>query len=275
MVFTLYSIAVICIIYYFIIIAYSGIATSFSFVWILLAAMSIFAAMAVEFYKKAPKRLPLYIPVSAATLCVTGIIVFIIVEILIFIGAATVNEPNLDYVIVLGAKIKEDELSLSLKHRLDCALEYLEGSPDTVLVLSGGKGEDEPVTEADAMAEYLIFNGVNPKQLILERISTSTVENIAYSRIEIEKDYEQRKKKALLSKKASNKLNEEKLAEDKPLEIGVITSNFHVFRAVNIGKKWGIEDLHGIPAKTDPVLFLHLCVRECAAILKDKLMGNM
>ena len=63
--------------------------------------------------------------------------------------------------------------------------------------------------------------------------------------------------------------------EDKPVQIGVLTSNFHVFRAVQIGKRCGIPEVYGIGAKSDAVLFLHLCVRECAAVLKDKLMGNM
>ena len=55
-----------------------------------------------------------------------------------------------------------------------------------MLVLSGGQGEDEPVSEAAAMRDYLLFNGVNERQLILETRSFSTVENIAYSRVAIE-----------------------------------------------------------------------------------------
>lgn len=62
---------------------------------------------------------------------------------------------------------------------------------------------------------------------------------------------------------------------DKPIKIGVLTSDFHVFRAQQIAKKWGIPDIYGISCESDPVLFIHFCVRECAAILKDKLVGNM
>ena len=56
---------------------------------------------------------------------------------------------------------------------------------------------------------------------------------------------------------------------------GILTSNFHVFRARMIAEKWGIPKVYGIPSKSDPILFPHLCVRECLAIIKDRLMGNM
>ena len=65
------------------------------------------------------------------------------------------------------------------------------------------------------------------------------------------------------------------IAPDKPLEIGVLTSNFHIYRARLTAEKWGFDNVYGISAESDPVLFIHLCVRECASILKDRLMGNM
>ena len=44
------------------------------------------------------------------------------------------------------------------------------------------------------------------------------------------------------------------IAADKPLEVGVLTSNFHVYRACMIAKKWGFENVYGISAQSDPVL---------------------
>ena len=63
--------------------------------------------------------------------------------ILVFMGAAANEERDLDYVIVLGARVKEHTVSNSLKKRLDKAIEYAEKNPETYLVLSGGKGLDE------------------------------------------------------------------------------------------------------------------------------------
>lgn len=196
------------------------------------------------------------------------------VEILIFTGVASRDASNLDYLIVLGARVKEDGLSKSLKSRLDKAIDYLEENPGTVLVLSGGQGEDEPVSEAAAMRDYLVFNGVSERQLIMETRSFSTVENIAYSRIAIEEDQAERKARHARSDIIMEPGTYEEIS-DKPIRIGVLTSDFHVFRAEQIAKKWGIPDIYGISSDSDPVLLVHFCVRECAAILKDKLVGNM
>ena len=143
-----------------------------------------------------------------------------------------------------------------------------------MLVLSGGQGEDEPVSEAAAMRDYLLFNGVNERQMILETRSFSTVENIAYSRVAIEEDQLRRKAHHARSDISMDPGTYE-VIEDKPLKIGVLTSDYHVFRAEQIAKKWGLPDIYGVSCETDPVLFVHFCVRECAAILKDKLVGNM
>lgn len=270
----LWLIAVSCIIYYTVIVIYSGITTSFSFVWLAFAVICVLLAVGWGVYMKHKDKVPLWIPVSVVTMCSTGILVFMVVEILVFTGVAARDTSNLDYVIVLGASVKETGISKSLKKRLDKAIEYLDENPGTILVLSGGQGEDEPVSEAKAMRDYLVFNGVEEEQLILESRSFSTVENIAYSRVAIEED--QAKKKT--SRQDNPVFMEPGTFEevpDKPIKIGVLTSDFHVFRAQQIAKKWGIPDIYSISCDSDPVLFVHFCVRECVAILKDKLVGNM
>ena len=65
------------------------------------------------------------------------------------------------------------------------------------------------------------------------------------------------------------------VAADRPEEIGILTSNYHIFRARLTAERWGLENVYGISADSDPVLFVHLCVREWASIIKDRLMGNM
>lgn len=274
MIWILWLIAAFCVVYYVIIVVYSGLTTSFSLIWLIFALICMVLTVSWEAYIRHKDRIPLWVPVSVVTMCCTGILVFTVVEILVFTGVAARDTSNLDYVIVLGARVKETGISKSLKNRLDKALEYLDENPGTILVLSGAKGEDEPVSEAEAMRDYLVYNGVREEQLILETRSYSTVENIAYSRVAIEKDQ--------ADKKAYRQNNpiimvpgafEE--VPDKPIKIGVLTSNFHVFRAQQIAKKWGIPDIYGISCDSDPVLFIHFCVRESVAILKDKLVGNM
>ena len=200
--------------------------------------------------------------------------IFCVVEFLIFTSAVGPETKNLDYLIVLGARVKEDGLTNSLRMRLDRAISYSQENPETVLVLSGGKGDDEPVMECQAMYDYLVYHGVPKEQLVLEPFSTSTLENIAYSKVVID-DLEQKKKEKQAKKLKPIAPGQYSVVENKPLQIGVLTSNFHLFRAKMIGRKLGLPGLHGIASGQNPVLFPHFCVRECAAILKDKLMGNM
>lgn len=270
----LWLLAAACVIYYVVIVIYSGFTTSFSFVWLLFAGACLLFALGWEYYMKHKDKVPLWLSVPVVTVCCAGILIFAVVEIMIFTGAAGRDTSGLDYVIVLGARVREEGISKSLKNRLDKAIDYLEDNPGVTLVLSGGQGKDEPCSEAVAMRDYLLFNGVDEKQLILETRSTSTVENIAYSRIAIEED--QARRKAARSK-SSVVMEPGTYMEvpDRPIRIGVLTSDFHVFRAEKIAEKWGISDIYGISSESDPILFVHFCVRECAAILKDKLVGNM
>lgn len=266
--------AVLCLAYYGIIVCYSGFSTSFAWFWPAAGVFLLMVAAGALYGKLHPKRWPLWLPVSVLTVLWASVAVFCVVEALVFLGVASADTPNLDYVIVLGAKVEDGRLSNSLQKRLDKAIEYSERNPETVFILSGGQGADEPASEASEMYQYLRYNGVPERQLVMEEQSTSTVENIAYSKVMIER---------LEGEKDRTRTKPEDLtapgpymeAEDKPVQVGVLTSNFHVFRAVQIAKKWGIQEISGIGARSDRVLFVHLCVRECAAILKDKLMGNM
>lgn len=251
----LIGLAVLCVVYFIIIVVYAGISTSFAFIWLFFAALLVFLVYGKWYYARNMERIPRWVPVSVVTTCIAG-------------------KANLDYVIVLGARVKEHTVSNSLKKRLDRAIVYAEENPYTILVLSGGKGPGEADSEAQVMYDYLVYNGVSPRQLLMESDSTSTVENIAYSKIVIEQD-RMKDKKEIIPMPGKTGSVPYAIAPDKPLEIGVLTSNFHIYRARLTAEKWGFDNVYGISAESDPVLFIHLCVRECASILKDRLMGNM
>lgn len=253
---------------------YSGINT----VWLWAGLTAFFGALTWgnHYYLLHKKTVPMWIPVSAATFCCACLAIFVIIEGLIFLNASGNPVQNLDYVIVLGARVKKDGISRSLKERLDTAIQYSEENPETVFVLSGGKGQDEPVTEAEAMRDYMVYNGISPDRILLETHSTSTVENIAYSRLVIEEDRAKRKnRQEQKSETIMFSGSDIVMAPDKPTQVGILTSDFHIFRAKKIAKEWGIKDAAGIPSPSDPVLFVHQCVREALAIFKDRVMGNM
>ncbi len=125
-----------------------------------------------------------------------------------------------DAVIVLGCGIRGEEVSRQLKSRLDAAFKYHKANPRAVIVVSGGQGAGEDITEALAMERYLVEKGV-PKNLILkEEKSTSTKTNLVYS-------------KELLDKKLGD-----------GYKTVIITNDYHVYRATRLAQKLGFDYAH-------------------------------
>lgn len=281
--------AVICLVYYGVIVLYAGFGTSFAVLWLLIGGFFGATAAGIHFYQKYPERVPLWLPVSFVTLCASGLMIVLVTQILIFGRIPAAAEPSLDYVIVLGAKVKPDgSLSKTLKLRLDKALEYMKENPETMLVLSGAKGDAEPCSEADAMETYLLGQGADPDHLLKEEQSFSTVENLAYSRVMIEKQEnlleQERKAEADRLLRAQGEIegvpetgapaNNTPVLARQP-RVGIITSNFHLCRAAMIAKKQDYGTVYGIASEADKVLLVHFSLRDGIALLKDRLMGNL
>ena len=155
---------------------------------------------------------------------------------------------NLDYIIVLGAQVREDGPSVVLRYRLDAAIEYLNENPNTICIVSGGQGFNEPFSEAEGMADYLIENGIEKSRILLEDESTNTLENIRNSKALMESSYN---------------------------GVGIVTNNFHVFRAVQLAKAQGLENVCGIAADSSKIYLPNNVLRECCGILKDWLLNNI
>ena len=281
--------AVLCLVYYGVIVLYAGFGTSFAVLWLLIGGFFGATAAGIHFYQKYPERVPLWLPVSFVTLCASGLMIVLVTQILIFGRIPAAAEPSLDYVIVLGAKVKPDgSLSKTLKLRLDKALEYMKENPETMLVLSGAKGDAEPCSEADAMETYLLGPGADPDHLLKEEQSFSTVENLAYSRVMIEKREnlleQERKAEADRLLRAPGEIegvpetgaptNNTPVLARQP-RVGIITSNFHLCRAAMIAKKQDYGTVYGIASEADKVLLVHFSLRDGIALLKDRLMGNL
>ena len=177
-----------------------------------------------------------------------GAVLFIIAECCVLSGFNEHGRPGLDYIIVLGAQIKPEGPSIVLKYRLDAACDYLEKNKDTICVLSGGQGRNEPCSEAEGMYRYLVDQGIAPGRLVKEERSTDTAQNIAFSM---------------------------KLIGQNDASVGIVTNNFHVFRGVRLAKAAGIEDVCGISARSNPLFLLNNMVREFFGVGKDLLCGNL
>lgn len=125
-----------------------------------------------------------------------------------------------DAVIILGAGIRGDKVSPNLQKRLDKAVEYYIKNATAVFVVTGGRGEQEDITEALAMERYLTSKGIPNNQIIREEKATSTFENFTFS-------------KDILRQRFPHEYS-----------IVFITNNFHVYRAESIAKTVNISVNH-------------------------------
>ena len=95
-------------------------------------------------------------------------------------------------VVVLGCKVKNGAPSLMLGRRLNAAFEYLSAEPDVKVIVSGGKGDDESISEAQCMRDYLVDRGISPERIYMEDKSTDTDENLRFSQDIIRHDSDRR-----------------------------------------------------------------------------------
>ena len=91
-----------------------------------------------------------------------GLAAFVVVESLIFTEFGAKAQPGADYCIILGAQMKANGPSNTLQRRLDRALVYLRENPETLAIVSGCQGSNEPVSEARGMYDYLVGAGIAP-----------------------------------------------------------------------------------------------------------------
>lgn len=189
-------------------------------------------------------------PVRVIALSILGlcVLLFLYTQIRILTHFRDTAPDNLDYIIVLGAQMRPDGPSVVLRYRLDTAVKYLNESPETICIVSGGKGPNETNPEADGMRDYLISEGIDSSRIITENKSGNTIQNILYS------------KQLMRSPDAS---------------VGIVTNNFHVYRGTALAKKQGLTRVYGISARSSFGYLPNNMLREFVGILKDSLLGNM
>lgn len=157
--------------------------------------------------------------------------------------AAGAGESGERYAIVLGAGVNGAVPSRALRARLEAALAFARENPDAALILSGGQGPGEDISEAQCMFNWLTQHGVTPERLILEDKSTSTEENLSFSR---------------------EKLREHG-AENEP--VAIITAGYHIARARLMAGDLGYQTVTARAAFTGyPILELNYFLREIPAI---------
>ena len=143
------------------------------------------------------------------------------------VGSSDPSALPADAVVVLGAGVNGTQPSLSLYTRLTAALDYLEENPDVPVVLTGGLGYGEEITEARYMYDWLTARGVDPARLIMEEQAGNTAENFAFSK----------------------ELLEEQGIDPAENLVAVVTNDFHIARSRLIAARQGYGHAFGVPAK--------------------------
>lgn len=160
------------------------------------------------------------------------------------------NKTNSDYILVLGAGLTNGKYpSLTLKARLDSAVEVFNMMGKTKkIVVSGGRGSNEDISEAEAMKNYLLYCDIPEYMIILEDESRTTSENFKFSKEKIEKD-------------------SGKSIED--LRIKIVTTDFHSLRSKILAGKCNYGEVNNYSSKSVWYLVPISYFRESLALVKS------
>jgi uncharacterized SAM-binding protein YcdF (DUF218 family) len=159
------------------------------------------------------------------------------------------SDKRPEYIIVLGCKVNGTKPGRFLKLRINTAFRYLSENPGSKAILTGGQGQGEDISEGKCMRDELISLGISPDRLTAEEKSSSTYENFRNSIEILEAD----------GIRAS--------------EIGVVTNDFHEYRAIKYAEKNGIKG-YSFPAKTPRNGYLPFAVREVFAVWYQIYLGR-
>ncbi|WP_110954993.1 YdcF family protein [Anaerosinus massiliensis] len=169
---------------------------------------------------------------------------FITIESLIFQSLKSNDKTEVQYAVILGAGVKGEEPSATLRRRLDTSIDYLNKNPDTKIIASGGLGKEATLTEAEVMKRYFIAHGIDESRILKEEKSTTSDENLKYTKELLTGLYD----------------------EDVP-EMLIITSDYHMFRAKRIAEKYYTK-VYGISSATPSTVMMNYAIREYLAVLK-------
>lgn len=180
---------------------------------------------------------------------VTVLSIILAVVISVFMVRASDDPPKDENttVVVLGCKVKDGAPSRMLRRRLDAAYEYLSQHESVYAIVSGGKGDDETMSEAQCMKEWLVDKGIAPERIYAEDRSVNTEENLRFS-------------KEIIT------------ANGLPEKITLITDVYHQLRSEMIAEKQDIK-AYNISGSTSWYLVPTYWVREWFGVVYYKIFG--
>ncbi|SCI75065.1 DUF218 domain [uncultured Clostridium sp.] len=232
------------ILYYIVLRLISGFVAFSSMFCLLGIILFIYGFMELKFKVNIWGRIPKLLKRTIIVLFSIGMSIFIIIEGVIIYNGHHYDKDRPDYLMVLGAGLRGSKISTSLLYRLETAVEYNKLYPDVKIIVSGGQGPDEDISEAKAMKDYLVSQGIDENLIISEDKSTNTYENFLFTK----------------------KLLEDETGEEDFI-VTVISNNFHMYRAKYLGEQVGFECL-GYPAPSHAASSFIFHTREFFGVIK-------
>ncbi len=212
-------------------------------VLLLIMGYGLFMPGIYGFIRKTRKKKVGRVVLTAAGVLAGLVILLAGIETGCMIHAATKAPAEDATLVVLGCRTYGDRPSIMLASRLEAAFEYLTDHPEAACVVSGGQGADEPISEGEFMYQYLVKKGIAPERIYRETESTSTRENLLFS-------------KAIIEREGLNP------------QIAIVTNEYHEYRASMVAKALGLEH-SAVPAKTPWWLFPTYYIRELYGIIYE------
>ncbi|HHV28036.1 MAG TPA: DUF218 domain-containing protein [Clostridium sp.] len=183
--------------------------------------------------------------------CIAFVASFLLIQGLIITSSVSDKNVEVDYMVILGAGLKGDKITPTFQNRLDKGIEYLLANPEIKVVVTGGQGPGEDLTEAEAMKRYLANHGIDEDRIIKEDRATSTSENMKYTAEVLQQ-----------------------LTGRSDYRIMIVTNEFHMFRSKALARHNGFT-AYGITAPTNPVVLINSYIREYFAVVKSLIFDIM
>jgi uncharacterized SAM-binding protein YcdF (DUF218 family) len=214
-----------------------------------LATLPFAAKPTVEWLRnKLPHAVKAILSKAAFGICVLFVVSLVVIEGFILLNMRETAAAGADYVVVLGCQVDGSVPSVPLRRRVNAAARYLRGNPRAKVVVSGGRGSGEDNTEAAVMKMLLLDYGVDEARILTEEKASSTQENLAFS---------------------------DRLYHLRNERVVIVTTDYHLFRALSVAKKLRYRYVTGLPSRSHPLSLPAYLLREYTAIVYYKLWGKM
>ena len=224
----------------------------FDFFVFLTGALGALILIALIFFNKIKAiilKVPKIIKIISVVIISIGFASYVIVNVLIISGMnGKPASGKTDYAIVLGCQVVGYYASVPLIRRVYTAIDYLTKNPDVKVIVSGGQGPREYITEAEAMRRLLTERNIEADRILIENRAANTVHNFKYS---------------------------DELFNLANKNIVVVTTDYHMFRALAVAKKLGYQNVSGIASKSQITVLPIYLFREYFAVVWYALTGKI